>query len=382
MSRRRSSLCVVQARTGSTRLPGKVLQDLGGRPMLRFMLDRLGDLRVDELVVATSTLVRDDVVADIARAAGRPVVRGSESDVLERFARALDAHRCDHVVRLTADCPLTDPVLVEAVLARHLDRGADYTSNVFPRTFPRGLDCEVMTASALRTAHAEAVAVAEREHVTPFLYRRPERFALANMRNDMPLGRERWTVDTPDDLEFVRKIVDAMDDDAFAWRQALTAVGVHAGSDTDDVVLVPAGREHSAFFLACRNDTDAVQHSRSGRPIARDAHARWFAARIDDPGVRLRVAVVGGEMVGTVRVDVRAAVGDVGFAVAPIFRGRGLGTAMLEALVDDVGSDPQVVTLTGAVHVGNAPSMRAFARVGFVADGSDGEFRKFRRDVS
>jgi len=140
---RRSSLCVVQARTGSTRLPGKVLQELSGRPLLRFMLDRLADLRVDELVVATSTLERDDAVADIAAAAGRPVVRGSESDVLDRFVAALDAHPADYVVRLTADCPIADPVLVEAVIARHLDRGADYTSNVFPRTFPRGLDCEV-----------------------------------------------------------------------------------------------------------------------------------------------------------------------------------------------------------------------------------------------
>jgi len=385
MRRARSSLCVVQARTGSTRLPGKVLQDLGGRPLLRFMLDRLADLRVDALVVATSTLDRDDAVVDIARDAGRPVVRGSETDVLDRFATALVCHPADHVVRLTADCPLADPVLVEAVLARHLDRGADYTSNVFPRTFPRGLDCEVMTADALRTAHAEAIDPAEREHVTPFLYRRPERFALANMRNDTTLGREGWTVDSPDDLAFVRKIVATMHDasggsDAFSWREAWREVGPRDVADPDAVVLVPAGREHSAFFLACRNDTDAVHHSRSGRPIGRAEHAHWFAAKIDDPGVRLRVAVSRGELVGTVRVDVRGGVGEVGFAVAPTFRGQGLGTAMLEALVDDVAADPQVVTLTAAVHVGNTPSMRAFARVGFVADGSDGEFRKFRRD--
>ena len=101
--RGRAALCVVQARTGSTRLPGKVLQDLAGRPLLRFMLDRLTDLRVDELVVATSTLERDDPVADIAREAGRPVVRGSEDDVLDRFVAALDGHPADHVIRLTAD---------------------------------------------------------------------------------------------------------------------------------------------------------------------------------------------------------------------------------------------------------------------------------------
>ncbi len=351
------------------------------------MLDRLADLRVDEVVVATSTLDRDDDVVEIARDAGRPVVRGSESDVLDRFASALVAHPADHVVRLTADCPLTDPVLVESVLARHLDRGADYTSNVFPRTFPRGLDCEVMTADALRAAHAEATDPIEREHVTPFLYRRPERFALANMRNDTPLGREGWTVDTADDLAFVRKIVAAMGDgqhptDTFSWREAWAAVGPRSVGDPDAVTLLPAGRENSAFFLACRNDTEAVQHSRTGRPVGREEHARWFAAKIDDPGVRLRVGIVRGEAVGTVRVDVRGGVGEVGFAVAPTFRGQGLGTAMLEALLEDVRADPQVVTLTAAVHVGNTPSMRAFSRVGFVADGADGEFRKFRCDLA
>ena len=385
MKRRRTTLCVVQARTGSTRLPGKVLADLGGRPLLRFMLDRLSDLHVDELVIATSTLDRDDAVVDIAFDAGRQVVRGSELDVLDRFAGALATYPADHVIRLTADCPLADPVLIEAVLARHLDRGADYTSNVFPRTFPRGLDCEVMTAAALRTAHAEAVEPAEREHVTPFLYRRPERFALANMRNDVVLGHEGWTVDTPEDLAFVRSVVDQMDDgpngDAFSWREAWGAVGSRTANDPDAVVLVPAGREHSAFFLACRNDTDAVRHSRSHRMIGREEHARWFAAKVDDPGVRLRVATVRNEPVGIVRVDVRAGTGEVGIAVAPGCRGQGLGTAILEALLVDVATDPQVVTLTAAVHVGNTPSMRAFARVGFHTAGADGDFRRFRNDA-
>jgi spore coat polysaccharide biosynthesis protein SpsF len=384
MTRPRSTLCVIQARTGSTRLPGKVLQELGGRPLLRFMLDRLADLRVDELVIATSTLDRDDAVEDVARAAGLAVVRGSEADVLDRFATALDAHPADHVIRLTADCPLADPVLVEAVIARHLDRGADYTSNVFPRTFPRGLDCEVMTAAALRAAHAEARDAAEREHVTPFLYRHPERFALANLRNDVPLGREGWTVDTADDLAFVRSIVDRMEatphGDGFAWRDAWRTVGSRVAADRDAVVLVPAGREHSAFFLACRNDTDAVRHSRSHRMIGREEHARWFTAKVDDPGVRLRVGTVHGEAVGIVRVDVRDGAGEVGIAVSPNFRGQGLGTALLDALLADVAADPQVVVLTASVHEGNTPSIRAFRRARFHPAGADGDFLLFRND--
>jgi RimJ/RimL family protein N-acetyltransferase len=169
-----------------------------------------------------------------------------------------------------------------------------------------------------------------------------------------------------------------------AWREAWSVVGsrfpLDACGEPGAVTLVPAGREHNAFFLACRNDADAVRHSRSHRVIGREEHAQWFSARIDDPGTRLRVGVVQGELVGTVRVDVRAGVGEVGIAVAPACRGQGLGTALLEALLDDVAADPQVVALTASIHVGNTPSMRAFARVGFVPNGADGEFRLFRRD--
>src|SRR4051812_28949414 len=187
-----STLCVVQARTGSSRLPGKVLADLGGRPMLRFLLDRLGGLghhRAD-VVVATSTEPRDDPIAEIARDAGRPVVRGSEHDVLDRFVAALDAFPARDVVRITADCPLTDAALIDAVVAHHRAMAADYTTNTLPRTFPKGLDVEVVNADALRSAHREATGPSEREHVMPFFYRRPERFRLANLRNDEPLGDE------------------------------------------------------------------------------------------------------------------------------------------------------------------------------------------------
>ncbi|MCU1426176.1 MAG: acylneuraminate cytidylyltransferase, partial [Actinomycetia bacterium] len=220
-----NALLVVQARTGSTRLPGKVLADLGGRPMLRFLLDRLDGLDrtvIDEVVVATSTETRDDAVAEIAAAAGRPVVRGSEQDVLARFIAALDAYPAHNVVRITADCPLTDPALVEAVVEHHVERGAHYTTNTLPRTFPKGLDVEVATAEALRVAHAEAATRPEREHVMPFLYRRPERFRLANLRNDSPLGSERWTVDTAEDLARVRAMCARLGtENSFGWRDLL-----------------------------------------------------------------------------------------------------------------------------------------------------------------
>jgi spore coat polysaccharide biosynthesis protein SpsF len=219
-------LCLVQARIGSTRLPGKVLADLGGRPALVLMLDRLAGIGVDKLVVATSDSELDDAIEQVVADHGIPVVRGPEEDVLGRFGVALAAYPSDQVVRLTADCPLADPALVMQAVDVHLREVADYTSNTLERTFPDGLDVEVMTAEALRQADGEALDPYEREHVTPFLYRRPERYRLAGFESGDDLGAERWTLDTSADLEHLREIVDKLEDPVTAgWRDILGVAG-------------------------------------------------------------------------------------------------------------------------------------------------------------
>lgn len=215
-----SVVCVVQARMGSTRLPGKVLADVGGRSLLRFLLDRIAPLPWTR-VVATSDLEQDDDVAQAASAAGVEVVRGSEGDVLSRFARVLDVFDPQLVIRLTADCPLTDPELVRAAVALQQETDADYVSNTVVRTFPDGLDVEVVRAAVLRQAAAEAIDAYEREHVTPFVYRHPERFSHEVLRNAVDLSAERWTVDTPADLELVRSVVARLGTTSFTWRDVL-----------------------------------------------------------------------------------------------------------------------------------------------------------------
>jgi spore coat polysaccharide biosynthesis protein SpsF len=215
---------------GSTRLPGKVLADLGGYSTLELLLARLGTADVGYVVVATSDRERDDPLAAEAERLGATVVRGSETDVLSRFALALDRVPAERVLRLTADCPLTDPQLVLAALALHRTSGVDYTSNTLERTFPDGLDVEVIEADALREADAEATDADEREHVTPFVYRRPDRYRLASLETPALLGHERWTLDTTEDLARLRTIVGRLDDPVRAgWRDVLAAVGRHGG---------------------------------------------------------------------------------------------------------------------------------------------------------
>ena len=206
-------LSILQARMSSTRLPGKVLRPLAGAPMIVRQLERIGRAaRIDRLVAAISAERSDDVLSDVLEHNGVAVHRGSLADVLGRFVGALDAQGgADHVVRLTADCPFTDPEVIDAVIARHLESGADYTSNTpARRTFPKGLDCEVMTSRALRDAAGEAGDAGEREHVTPFIYGHPERFRLAALDQERDEGEVRWTVDTPEDYGFASAVYDGL----------------------------------------------------------------------------------------------------------------------------------------------------------------------------
>lgn len=217
-------LVVIQARMGSTRFPGKVLEELAGRPMLRFQIERLSTLHCEHLVVATSALPADDAIVDAVSATRAEVLRGSEADVLSRFGRAIEQFDPEVVVRLTGDCPLTDPQIVQDVVTLHRSEHVDYTSNVWPRSFPKGLDVEAATAEALECALAEAVEDYDREHVTPFLYRHPERFTTANLDSGLNLGELWWTVDAPEDLTHIRQMVSVVEDPVRAsWTEILGA---------------------------------------------------------------------------------------------------------------------------------------------------------------
>jgi spore coat polysaccharide biosynthesis protein SpsF len=205
-------LAVLQARMSSTRLPGKVLKPLAGAPMVLRQIERLRRARrLDRLVVATSTEASDDPLAEALGGAGVEVFRGPLDDVLARFVGVLDAWPAEHVVRLTADCPLADPEAVDATVALHLETGGDYTSNT-PETFawPKGLDVEVITAEALRRT-AQAPTPEAREHVTWDVWTRPQSWRIAWLKSARADdGDIRWTVDTPDDYAFVQAVYEAL----------------------------------------------------------------------------------------------------------------------------------------------------------------------------
>lgn len=201
---------VLQARTTSTRLPGKVLMDLGGRPMLARQLERLARCRnVDEIVVATTVNATDDPVVDVARGAGVRWFRGSEADVLGRYAGAAREAGADVVIRSTADCPLIDPEVVDRVVQTLVEGRTelDYVSNVIHRTYPRGLDVEALWRDTLERVDRMATSKPAREHVTWFVYReRPDLFSIGSVTDAEDHADLSWTVDTAEDLERVRGI--------------------------------------------------------------------------------------------------------------------------------------------------------------------------------
>jgi spore coat polysaccharide biosynthesis protein SpsF len=230
-------LAVVQARAGSSRLPGKVLRPLAGTPVLGWVVRAArAAAGVDEVVVATSVDPGDDAVADLAQSLGVPVVRGSEDDVLSRFLLAVDEHPCDAVVRLTADCPLLDPALIGQVVA--LWRAApehDYVATTLVRTLPRGLDVELATAGALRRVSATA-AGHHRVHVTSGLYADPAGYRLTGVVVSPAADDLRVTLDTADDAALLEAVAAELGDRPPAWRDVVALLRERA-----DLVSINAG---------------------------------------------------------------------------------------------------------------------------------------------
>ena len=204
-------LAVLQARVSSSRLPGKVLRPLLGRPMLTRQIERIRRAKeINSILVATSSDVSDDPVEALCGTEGVSCFRGSMDDVLDRFYQAAKTFKPRHVVRLTGDCPLIDPDLTDRVIRYHLEGGFDYTSNVYQHTFPDGLDTEIFGFKSLERAWREAKLPSDREHVTPFFYREGSPFKIGSVTSPTDLSLHRWTVDEAEDFELVSKIYESL----------------------------------------------------------------------------------------------------------------------------------------------------------------------------
>jgi glutamate-1-semialdehyde 2,1-aminomutase/spore coat polysaccharide biosynthesis protein SpsF len=277
MSTDKPIVALIQARMSSTRLPGKVLVDLAGRPMLWHVAARVGRARlVDKVVVVTSTQPADDVIETFCKGSEISCFRGDESDVLDRYFRAARQEAADVVVRITADCPLIDPAVIDRVIEARAQANADYATNALHETFPDGLDVEVFSFEALERAWREAAKPSDREHVTPYM-KHSGRFTVLNIENDeVPSAAgQRWTVDESSDLEFVRAVYSAF------------PKGSHFGLREVSDLMDRQAQLHEAQGKAIRNDgyySSLFKQARSGtapkRPQARSAALMSRAERV------------------------------------------------------------------------------------------------------
>jgi len=224
MANPKNVIAIIQARMGSSRLPGKVLLGIGGKSMLARVVRRAVRAKtLDAIVVATTTDPRDEEIVTECFRLGVSCFRGSEEDVLDRYQSASIAYPAKGIVRITSDCPLIDPDVIDQVVSTWQDSSFDYVSN--GPTWPRGLNVEVFSRTALAQAWEQAHLPWQRSHVTPYLYQNPNLFRIGNVAAPEDYGHLRWTVDTPEDLTLVRSLYEHLGNrDDFGWQEALTVV--------------------------------------------------------------------------------------------------------------------------------------------------------------
>jgi spore coat polysaccharide biosynthesis protein SpsF len=223
------TVAIIQARMTSTRLYGKVMAEVGGRPLLSHVVSRAQQaVTIDLVTVATSDRSTDDVIAQFCRGGNIPCVRGSEDNVLDRYYQAAKHFEAGVIARLTADCPLLDPTLIDKVVRFFYAGDYDYVSNTLEPSYPDGLDTEVFKRQALARAWREARLKSEREHVTTYIWKQPNLFHLGCVKNDQDLSKLRWTVDEHEDLEFVRRVYDHLGTQRhFGMAEVLTLLQEH-----------------------------------------------------------------------------------------------------------------------------------------------------------
>lgn len=223
------NVAIIQARTESTRLPNKVMMKLEGKPMLEHVIRRVRAAKlVDRVIVATTSKDTDDVIASLCTDVGVCCYRGSENDVLDRYYQAALIYKADNIIRITADCPLIDPSIIDSIVCEHKKGNYDYTSNTLEETFPDGLDTEVFKFSVLEEAWSKASLLSEREHVTPYIKFKGH-FRRKSITIEPSLGEMRWTVDTDRDYEFVLRVYNDLYDESsvFCTEDVIRWIGNH-----------------------------------------------------------------------------------------------------------------------------------------------------------
>jgi spore coat polysaccharide biosynthesis protein SpsF len=252
--------CIIQARTNSKRLPKKILKIIdNNKNVLEYVINQVkNSTKIDKIVIATTEKVDDDIIINISKSNNCDYFRGSEKDVLDRYFNCAKRFNFDVIVRITSDCPLIDPEIIDKVLEKFLTEDYDYVTNTFPRTYPKGLDVEVFSFSVLERMWINAKLPSEREHVTQFILNHDE-FRIGNVEHENDLSQLRWTLDQKEDLEFLLNIIKGIDSRPILMNNILNLLEknpelkeINSGIDPDQGIK--KSKEEDKAFLKENNN--------------------------------------------------------------------------------------------------------------------------------
>ena len=372
-------LLIIQARMNSSRLPGKVLADICGKPCLQHVLERVSQSnKVNNIVVATTTNPVDNPVVDLCNQLGYKTFCGDENDVLGRLYGAAEIEEAVTIVRITADCPMIDPDVIDEVISTFLINNHDYVSNTIKRTYPDGLDVEVMSIDALREAHKKATAPFLREHVTPYITgKRPDLgsgdFSIGHVEFVDDFSYIRWTLDTKEDLHRIRALVSKLPED-YHWLQALSIA--KRRTDLSGSVFNKKLTGEISLRLAIASDVDIlfewvntpsslINKVKNNALIEWSDHQNWFNKRLSNTNVRIWIVEQDEQAIGQVRVEY---VNDkllIDIFIDSLYRGKSYGLTALKLLMEQCQVVYPDVPLCAVVKSENLPSLHLFRQAGF-----------------
>ena len=380
------NLAIVQARMTSSRLPGKVLSDICGKPSLQRMLERINMASsIDKVVVATTINASDNLIVELCEKLKVDIFRGDEDDVLGRFCGAAEVAEAEIVIRLTADCPMIDPDVIDEVVSAFSIYNHDYLSNTIDRTYPDGLDIEVMSIDTLREAHKKAVAPFLREHVTPYISGKCPDLGAGDFRIDQirfaaDFSHIRWTLDTKEDLQRIRSLVSKLPED-YRWLQALSIAtrepdllrNMIDGQTTEVLSLRLAVASDVKLLFEWVNTPSSLKNKeKSSAPIEWSDHQNWLNKRLNNPNVRIWIVERSKQAIGQARVEYDNNKLLIDIFIDSLFRGNDYGLKALKLLIKQCQVTYPGVPLHAIIKNENYPSLNLFRRAGFQEVSNDG----------
>ena len=367
-------IAIVQARMTSSRFPGKVMVDLLGKPVLKRVIERLKlSSKLDDIVVSTSTYQTDDIIEDFCNREHINFFRGSETDVLSRFYFTAKKFKADSIVRITADCPLLDPKIMDDIIEKFVSTECDYISNSIKRSFPDGLDVEVMKFSALEHAKKLAVSNFDKEHVTPYIRKNNLFFKIEQHVYEKDFSDYRWTLDTKQDLEIISSILSAMNED-FSWLDALEYVNKYPHlkgvlpSDriTEKLRLRRYKKEDIGLLFEWVNNPSSLNNKLNTKSqISFEEHKKWFDATLKNERIIIWILEIDSQPVGQVRVFDKIGKLMVDIYLEINFRRKGISKKAIELIIEHVKIIFPGEPIFASVKSNNLSSLKLFESCNF-----------------